>query len=202
MDRKLWTGVLAVSALTLVAARPLLSLVQPPEDPPAAADGDEMGEWMEMNQKGVHHEHLKQFVGNFTTVSKFWMAPDTEPMESTGKAVNRMVLDDRYLESHFDGEAMGAKFAGQGLTGYDAMAGKYVSLWVDTWSTGFTIAEGQCDKEGKVLTLKGEMGMGDMKVAYREVLTILDANSYKFEWFDSSMGEERKSMEIVYTRVK
>jgi len=220
MDRKLWTGVLVTGALMLVAARPMFSLVQPPGDhpkdhpagdhpagdhpanePPAAED--DMAQWMEMNQKGVHHDHLKQFVGNFNTLTRIWSAPDTEPMESAGKSVNRMILDDRYLESHFEGEAMGAKLLGQSLTGYDAMAGQYVSVWVDTWSTGFTLAEGQCEKDGKVLTLKGEMSTGpDNKVGYREVFTILNADSYKFEWFDSSQGEEHKTMEITYTRAK
>ncbi len=220
MKRQLLIGLAAGTALALMMTPPLLSLVQPPGDhpsdhpkkdhpakePPAkehpAGGEDDMAQWMQMNQKGVHHEHLKQFVGDFNTATKIWMAPDTEPMESTGKAVNRMILDDRYLESQFEGEAMGAKFAGRGLTGYDAMAGKYVSIWVDTWSTGFTLAEGQCDQEGKVLTLAGEMSMGDTKVGYREVFTILNADSYKFEWFDSAQGLEMKTMEITYTRVK
>ena len=132
-----------------------------------------------------------------------WMAPGAEPTVSKGKATNRMILDGRYLEGEYEGEMEGKPFTGRGLTGYDNMAKKYVNVWIDSMSTGLAMSEGHCDKDGTVFTYTGEMQMGPgAKQPYREVTTILDDNSYKFEWFDIHDGQEVRTMEIVYTRRK
>lgn len=221
MKRHMLIGLVGAGCIALMMTPPLLSLVQPPGEHPSdhpkkdhpakehpagehpAAGQPDMEAWLAQNQPGEHHKHLEKFVGTFTTRQKFWMAPDTEPEEYTGKAVNRMILGGRYLESEYTAEVFGAPFTGRGLTGYDNMAGKYVSIWIDTMSTGITFGEGQCANEGNQLNLAGEMDMGQMgKMKYRESFTIIDENSYKFEWFDFAAGEEHKSMEIIYTRVK
>lgn len=188
---------LSTSALLLLAPLPSCSSTPTPELSPE----EMMAQWQEMNAPGEHQDHLKKLVGKFTTVNTMWMEPGAEPAVSRGTATNRMILDGRYLEGEYEGEIEGQPFTGRSLTGYDNMAQKYTNVWIDSMSTGVAISEGHCAKNGTVFTYTGEMQTGPGATQpYREVTTILDANSYKFEWFDVRDGKEMKSMEILYTR--
>ncbi len=189
-------GLAVVGMLSLTVFASCSSSEQPEMDPE-----EMMAQWESMNAPGEHQEHLKQFVGTFNVKNTMWMAPGTEPVVSTGLATNRMILDGRYLEGEYEGEMEGKPFTGWGLTGYDNMAHKYVSVWADSMSTGVMLSEGQCDKNGTVFTYAGEMDMGPMgKQSYRMVLTILDKDTHTFEWFDLTGGQNLKTMEMVYTR--
>ncbi len=188
---------LFVAGAVALTAFPSCSSSEPPQMDPE----EMMAQWEAMNAPGEHQEHLQQFVGTFAVKNTMWMAPGAEPVVSSGLATNRMILEGRYLEGEYQGEMEGRPFTGWGLTGYDNMAQKYVNVWADSMSTGVMLSEGHCDKNGKVFTYGGEMDMGPMgKQTYRIVLTILDKDMHKFEWFDLTTGEEVKTMEMVYTR--
>lgn len=203
MSRRLIFGFAAAGMLALAVTQPLLSLVQPPDEQEMSHD-EMMAMWMQMNAPGEHQAHLKKLEGTFTTVNTMWPEPGAEPVVSKGTATNRMILDGRYLESEYEGEFDGQPFSGRGLTGYNNMTGKYGNIWVDSMSTGLTVAEGHCSNDGSVFTYSGEMDLGPQmgKMAFREVLTIVDKDTHKFEWFDIVEGKEIKSMEIIYKRKK
>ena len=93
------------------------------------------------------------------------MEPSKPPMESTGTAEMKMLLDGRFLQQEFTGDMMGQPFSGIGTDGYDNLRKKYVTTWIDTMGTGIFFMEGTASADGKTITLKGghdEPGGGHM----------------------------------------
>lgn len=197
MNRLCIYGWSAAAAVALASFTGCASSDEPEMDPE-----EMMAQWEAMNQPGEHQEHLKSMVGTWDVVNTMWMEPGGEPMVSTGVAVNRMIMDGRYLEGEYEGEWEGEKFTGKGLTCYDNMTGKYINVWGDSMSTGLMTSEGQCTQDGKVFNFECEMNLGEMGGIQkcREVITIVSPDKYTFEWFEKRGGDEMKTMEIVYTR--
>ena len=176
----------------------------------APADQDPMAEmmakWKELNSKGPEHERFKKMEGVWSTETKMWMAPDTEPMISTGSAKFRLILDGRYVEQKFTCDMMGEKFEGIGIDGYDRIKKKCVSIWMDNQSTAILMSEGTADETGKVTTYYGKMddpiaGVKDKVV--KSVAREIDENKVIYEMYDTTPdGKEFKTMEITYTRDK
>ena len=161
---------------------------------------------MEMYQKlatpGEPHKQFESLAGSWTTQTKEWMEPGKTPTEASGSADMKMVLGGRYLQQDFTGEMMGQPYTGMGITGYDNMSKKYVSIWLDTMGTGPFMMEGTGSADGKTITLKGSHSEpGGGKMTHRAVWKIVDSNTQTFDmWGNHGGGKEMKVMEIVYTR--
>ena len=161
---------------------------------------------MEMYQKlatpSEPHKLFASLAGSWTTQAKEWMEPGKPPTEASGSADMKMLLDGRFLQQDFTCEMMGQPYTGMGITGYDNLRKKYVSIWFDTMSTGSFVMEGTGSADGKTITLKGqhdEPGGGHM--THRAVWKIVDSNTQTFDmWGNHGGGKEMKVMEIVYTR--
>jgi hypothetical protein len=161
---------------------------------------------MEMYQKlatpGEPHKLFAALAGSWTTKTKSWMEPGKPPMESTGSAEMKMVLDGRFLQQEFTGEMMGQPFSGVGINAYDNLRKRYVTAWIDTMGTGIFLMEGMSSADGKTITLKGqhaELGGGQM--THRAVWKIVDSNTQTFDMYGTHHGgKELKMMEITYTR--
>lgn len=161
---------------------------------------------MEVYQKlatpGEPHKQLASLAGSWTTKTKEWMEPGKPPTEAAGSVEMKMLLDGRFLQQDFTGEMMGRPYTGMGITGYDNLHKKYVSIWLDTMGTAPFMMEGTGSADGKTITLKGqhaEPGGGHM--THRAVWKIVDDNTQTFDmWGNHGGGKEMKVMEIVYTR--
>jgi hypothetical protein len=161
---------------------------------------------MEVYQKlatpGEPHKQLASLAGSWTTKTKEWMEPGKPPTEAAGSVEMKMLLDGRFLQQDFTGEMMGQPYNGMGITGYDNLSKKYVSIWLDTMGTTPFMMEGTGNADGKTITLKGqhaEPGGGHM--THRAVWKIVDSNTQTFDmWGNHGGGKEMKVMEIVYTR--
>ncbi|GJL52282.1 MAG: hypothetical protein NPIRA01_35090 [Nitrospirales bacterium] len=151
---------------------------------------------------GEPHELFASLAGSWATKTKSWMEPGKPPMESTGTAEMKMLLDGRFLQQEFNGEMMGQPFSGIGIDAYDNIQKKYVTVWIDTMGTGIFMMEGTASADGKTITLKGqhpEPGGGHM--THRAIWTIVDDNTQTFDMYGTHHGgEEMKVMEITYTR--
>lgn len=160
----------------------------------------------EMYQKlatpGEPHKQFESLAGSWTTTTKEWMEPGKPPTASTGIAEMKMLLDGRFLQQDFTSEMMGQPYTGMGITGYDNLRKKYVSIWLDTMSTGPFMMEGTANVDGKTITLKGqhaEPGGGHM--THRAIWKIVDNNTQTFDMYGTHQGgKEMKEMEITYTR--
>ena len=148
------------------------------------------------------HKQFESLAGTWTTQTKEWMEPGKPPTEAAGSADMKMLLGGRFLQQDFTGEMMGQPYTGMGITGYDNLRKKYVSIWLDTMGTGPFMMEGTGSADGKTITLKGqhtEPGGGHM--THRAVWKIVDSNTQTFDmWGNHGGGKEMKVMEIVYTR--
>ena len=161
---------------------------------------------MEMYKKlatpGEPHKLFATLAGSWTTATKSWMDPSKPPMESTGTAEMKMLLDGRFLYQEFTGQMMGQPFSGVGIDAYDNVQKKYVTAWMDTMGTGIFIMEGTASPDGKTITLSGqhpEPGGGQM--SHRAIWTLVDSNTQTFHMYGTHHGgKEMKMMEITYTR--
>ena len=161
-----------------------------------------METYKQLGTPGEPHKLFASLAGSWTTTTKSWMEPGKPPMESTGSAEIKMLLDGRFLQQEFTGEMMGQPFSGVGIDAYDNLRKKYVTAWIDTMGTGIFMMEGTSSADGKTITLRGshpELGGGRM--SHRAVWKIVDANTQTFDMYGAhGHGKEMKMLEIAYTR--
>jgi len=154
---------------------------------------------------GPEHRILEKRAGVWEVEYKYWSAPDAQPAISRGVSMFRMLLGGRYLEQDHEGELQGMPYFGRGLAGFDRRNKKYVSLWLDTMSTGFNLTEGTCDAAGNVCAETGEMddAAGGRKIKVRMVTTFQNADTFVVEMFVTPPdGPEVRTMQDTYTRQK
>ena len=104
---------------------------------------------------GKNHEVLAKSVGTWTGKSTMWMFPGSEPMNSECSVAISSLMDGRYTKVEWTGDMPGmGPFKGFGINGYDNSAGKFVSTWIDSMSTGIMYGTGELSADGKTLTWK------------------------------------------------
>jgi uncharacterized protein DUF1579 len=184
---------------------PLAVLAQDkPKEPAAPAmGGPEMEAMMKAMSPGEQHKHLARLAGDWTFTNKMWMAPGQPPSESSGTMHGETILDGRYVQSVWKGNMMGMPFEGHGTDGYDNVAKKYVSSWIDNMGTGILYSTGSCDTDGHKCETKGSM-MDPMtgKDSYmRSVISWTGNDSFVMEMFGPDpSGKEFKWMEMSVKR--
>ncbi len=153
---------------------------------------------------GEMHKKLEPLAGKWEYSMKMWMDPNKPPTESKGTAETKWVMGNRYLRMAVTGDFGGMKFEGVGVTGYDNLRGTYVGAWIDNFGTGISTSTGKVDADGKVFTYEGEEldPITKQKIKSREVMKIVDNDTYE-ETFYKVIGEkEIKVMEITAKRSK
>jgi Protein of unknown function (DUF1579) len=171
-----------------------------------------MKQMMEMSKLNENHKLLADMNGNWSYTIKMWMHPDAKPQESKGTAVRKSMMDGRYCVMDVtgkmempgpDGKRKEMTFKGHAIEGYDNMKKKFVGSWIDNMGTGIQFSEGTYDPATKTFTYTSEMEpVPGMKSQVREVLKVTDNNHMMLEWYENQGGQERKTMEIAYTRKK
>ena len=186
---------------------------------PVAATGepneaDMMKQMMDLSKLNENHKLLASLDGTWNYTIKFWMNPDpnAKPEESKGTAVRKSIMDGRYVVMDVtgkmqmpgsDGKMKDVTFKGMGLEGYDNVKKKFVESWVDNMGTGIEAAEGTYDPGTKTFSYTAEIEpMPGMKQQAREVVKLGDKDHMTLEWFENQGGQEKKTMEINYTRKK
>lgn len=201
-------GCVALCVIALLFSARVVSQDKGGQEP---AGGESMGEmmaaWAQLQAKGPEHKRFEEMVGTWETESKWWLAPESEPMISTGTAEFRLILDGRYVEQIYKcPNMMGMAYEGRGIEGYDNFKKKYVSLWMDSMSTGIYLAEGTVDASGKVWTYYGKMDdpfTGEKDKVAKSIAREISKDKVIYEMYDKKPGVgEFKTMEIIYTRKK
>jgi hypothetical protein len=151
---------------------------------------------------GDSHKLLANWEGSWTTKTRSWMGPDTPPTESTGTCEQKMILGGHYLRQEYTGDMMGEPFNGINIMGYDNHTKKYVSIWIDSMSTGIYFFEGTASPDGKTITQ--ECSYDDPvrgPLVWRSVSRIADDNTLLYEMYITPKGgKEEKMMEMSVTR--
>ena len=169
-----------------------------------AQENDPMKAMMDFSTPGAKHKWLADFTGEWDALVISFMnpaKPDTVKMIQTYS----MSLNGLYQEAKLTGDMMGMPFEGRSITGYDNAKKMFVFIWVDNLSSGFTYMSGQYDEASKTMNLKGTQTnpMNGKDGNIREVMKIIDANTYKLEMYgDGPDGKEIKFMEGTFKRKK
>ncbi len=192
-----------VAALAPLSAKSQTATNQPP-------DSQMMATMMEMAQPNENHKQFQSLVGEWTYDVKWWMSPQSPPMESQGTSSAKMAMGGRYLISKDtskismpgqDGKMTEMEYQGMSIEGYDNAKKKYVSSWIDNMGTGIENSEGTYDPESKTLTYIGTMEpMPGMVSKVREELKFVDQDHHTMLMFEDHGGTMVKIMEIDYTR--
>jgi Protein of unknown function (DUF1579) len=171
-----------------------------------------MKQMMEMSKLNENHKLLAEMNGNWNFDIKMWMNPDpnAKPQESKGTATRKSAMAGRYAVMDVtgkmqmpgeDGKMKDMQFKGMGVEGYDNVKKKFVSSWIDNMGTGIQFSEGTYDPASKTFTFASEIEMmPGMKTPVREVLKMTDKDHMQMEWYETHGGQEKKTMEIAYTR--
>lgn len=157
--------------------------------------------YREKGTPGEPHRRLARLAGSWATKTRAWMEPDKPPAEGTGTCEQAMLLDGRYLEQKYSGEMMGNPFTGINLIGYDNHTGKYVSVWIDSMSTGIYYFAGAGSADGRTVTQ--ECDYDDPvrgPTVWRSVTRVVD-DTMEYEMFlIPKGGKEEKAMEMTMSR--
>jgi hypothetical protein len=193
------------AASTLTGTQPTSATGQPnPEEM--------MKQMMEMSKLNENHKLLADMNGSWNYTIKMWMNPDpnAKPQESKGTATRKSVMGGRYFVMDVtgkmqmpgeNGKMKDMQFKGMAVEGYDNMKKKFVSSWIDSMGTGIQFSEGTYDPATKTFTFNMEMEMmPGMKTPVREVIKVTDKDHMLLEWYENRGGQEKKTMEIAYTR--
>lgn len=163
-----------------------------------------MQAWERAAALGPEHKQLRWFAGRWREKVQLWMQPGQAPQVEQGFAHVRPVLGGRFMEMRHRGQFMGRPMQGIGFMGYDNIAGRYTSLWMDDGSTAMFQSTGTYDPATRTYTYTGHMADPEQAgrvVQVREVVRITGPDSYLFDWYETRDGKEAKTMQIDYTRV-
>lgn len=202
------SGILLTASAAFAEGEAVVPAV-PMEEAAAPAVSPEMQAMMQKFQEAgtpaEGHKALEPLVGSWTASVKFWMAPDAPPMEeSIGSSEAQWILGGRFIEQKFTGTSMGRPFNGIWITGFDNIAKKYQTIWLDDMSTGMMVGNGSYDAATKTMMDTGSfscpMTWGER--TYRSSLKWTSDTSYTYEMYmvDPATEKEFKGMEIVYTK--
>ena len=173
-----------------------------------------MQQMAELSKLNENHKLLSSLDGSWDYKIKFWMNPDPNapPQESTGTATRKSIMGGRYCTMDVSGKMQmpdetgkmkEIMFKGMGIEGYDNVKKKFVASWIDNMGTGMEFSEGTYDPATKTFTYTMEMEpMPGMKTQVREVIKVADNNHMMLEWYENQGGQEKKTMEINYTKKK
>jgi hypothetical protein len=213
----LFATVIATSSFAQSTATSPATESAPGAAQPATATGqpnpqEMMKQMIELSKLNENHKLLSSLDGNWNYTIKMWMNPDpnAKPQESKGTATRKTVMGGRYVMMDVtgkmqmpgeDGKMKDLQFKGMSLEGYDNVKKKFVSSWIDNMGTGIQFSEGTYDPAAKTLTYTSELEpMPGTKTQVREVLKVADNNHMLLEWYENHGGQEKKTMEINYTR--
>jgi len=158
--------------------------------------------WMEYMTPGPMHEMLAKSVGDWKTITRFWMDPAGEPTETEGTGKTEMILGGRYQKSTHKSSMMGMETEGLFIMGYDNATREFTATWMDNIGTGTAVAKGRYDESTNSINLNGAMvdPMSKQEMNFREVLKFLDDDHQLLEMYVVYNGQEFKSMEIEFIR--
>lgn len=120
---------------------------------------------------------------------------------SRGTETCRFDLGGFWLVTDFTGEFMGAPFQGHGITGFDAAAGRFTGVWVDSMGSPLTLLEGTFSADGKTFTAHVEgPDMTGTTTRFRHQTTFAgDRRTFRVVALREG-GVEEPWMEIRYQR--
>lgn len=202
-------------ALLALGAGRTNTAAEPPEMPSPEQMQEGMEKWVAGMQPGKMHAFLEQFVGEWDTQTRMFMAPGMDPLVNPpGTASLKMVLGGRFLQQTttgkmefpgMDGKPMSFDHEGMGLTGYDNARKLFSFVWADTTGTALYTGSGSLSRDGSTLTMFGTMDepmTGEVGKTIRYTTRAEGKDKFVFEVAEVLYGEPFTVVQIEYTRKK
>lgn len=191
---------MAVIVCTVLIAAPAIAAAANKTAEQKAMEED----WAKAGQPGPYHDHLKPLIGKWKLVVKWWTDPAGEPNITQRVATTEPIMGGLFVKEEVQGEMMGRPFQGLGFTGYDTVAGKFVSTWIDNMGSAIMVSEGRCEGDCKTIHWTGTYSdaMSGKTETSKQVLRIVNDTTHVFEMSGKGPdGREFKMIEITYTRM-
>lgn len=169
----------------------------------AEVEGEAAENLRDLTVPGKPHELLAGTVGEWSLTIRVWSAPEGEPTETTGTATGRWILDERFVETAYQGEVMGRSFEALKIEGYEKATEEYVSTWRDNLSTYTLIFRGTCGDDCSERTMIGSFQdpISKQQLRIRGLTTLTGDDSYSYEsYILMPDGSEFKNMELLAER--
>lgn len=175
-----------------------------PQLPPGMSEAD-MKACVEAGTPGPMHKYLAESIGVWQGKCKSWMAPGTEATVSECTSTITPMMDGRYIRCEMAGDMPGmGPFSGFGINGFDNVAQKFQSTWVDNHSTGIMFGTGELSSDRTTITWNYAFNCPLTKkpTVMREVDRRTGKDSMVLEMYgpDPKTNKEFKMMEIAFTR--
>lgn len=178
------------------------------QDAPALPPGwtaEDMKAMILAGTPGEMQKFLAAEKGEWSGKCTMWMVPGAPPMTSDCSASVTTIMDGRYTRMEMKGDFAGmGPYHGIGVYGYDNVAKKFVSTWLDNHSTGLMQGEGDLSKDQKTLTWSytHSCPITQKPTVMKEIQTIVSENERKLEMWgnEPKTGKNYKMMQIELTR--
>lgn len=142
---------------------------------------------------------LDRLAGRWTVRQTIWAGQAGAPAVDRGSATFTPVLGGRHLRQELRIDSA-TPFEGLGYFGRDP-AGGYESLWMDMNFDGVAIARGDYDAAAHAFTFHGEgPDASGARVPLREVLQVVDADHFTFEYYEGHGDGEDLAVRLEYAR--
>lgn len=168
------------------------------------ADAEMMAAWTKAAAPCEFHGYLEPLVGKWNTTSKFRHDEDAPWSTSTGESVIKWVLGGRHIVENVESTSPEMPFVGMGITGYDKLKKKYVSVWIDSMSTTQMVSTGTIDDSHKVITFTGtfdDVMTGEKDKPQKTVLRFINDKKIVVEMYQrDEAGKWYMNLEVAYTR--
>lgn len=155
-------------------------------------------------QPTAEHHKLMEAVGTWDVDCTFYMDPSQPPMKVRGKETC-VAFGPFWIQSTFECEMFGAPFKGHCNLGYDPIAKRFISTWLDVMSPIFFLLHGNLDPTGKVLETRGRaynvMTLQETDYRTREELRSKDERVFEM-FMTLPDGSEMKMFTHHYRRAK
>jgi hypothetical protein len=166
---------------------------------------DDMKACMLAGTPGKQHEFLAKAAGNWAGKSTLWMAPGGEPARSDVTMTITPVMDGHYVRTDFAGDMPGmGPYRGMGINGFDNVAQKFVSTWIDNQNTGIMTGTGELSADGKTLSWNYTYNcpINKRPAVMREIDTVTGPTTRTLEMWgtDPKSGKDYKMMFIELTK--
>jgi hypothetical protein len=209
-------------AAALVAALAALSLANsslaedaPKKAPPSAAQPEfklppgwtaaDMQACILASTPGKMQKRLTKEAGEWSGTCTMWMGAETPPVKSPCSCKVTPLMEGRFVKVEHAGEIPGmGPYQGFGIYGFDNVAQKFTSVWIDNHGTGMMKGTGELTPDGKKLTWTYDFTcpITQKPAVMREIETITGPTTKTLEMFgaDPKSGKEYKMMSIELTK--
>jgi hypothetical protein len=178
---------------------------QPEMKLPPGWTEDDMKACVAAGTPGKMQEVLVKGAGVWQGRTTMWMYPGAEPVKSECTSTVTAIMDGRYTRCEMAGDMPGmGPFSGFGINGYDNVARKFVSTWIDNQSTGIMNGTGELSADGRTLswTFTFNCPIAKRPAVMRQVETITGPNTRTLEMFgtEPKSGKDFKMLSIEFTK--